>query len=250
MAANYMLVVLNVLIAGLPVWSTYEFPGYLVYLGLAVLFLALLCWNRAGEFLVVRLVFRAKPLPSDALIAPPVQKYLSSAAIRRTMLEENCAVYYANSRIPYFMPVSKQSVVISLALENHLIADGTKILERGVCQEAYVPQYVFSRRLLLLAILIDVIMIRLVELWTVFFAFMAKAICAIAMVIATGAIFEGPKELYNAISWGKVMGLLAVKINDWFNYIQDKFIEWLMKTTKANSFSFLKEESRVQISQR
>ena len=246
MIKNYILTAANVLIAGWFLCLMFDPAFYLFYLTIAMLFLALLCWNAVGELLVVYIVFRARRMPVDALIAPVLQEYLTSETTNRNLLEEGCTVYYADSKVPFFLPVSRRRAVISLALENALIEYGAGVLRRGVPPETYIPQILFSRRLLLLAILVDSIMLRVMELLTIALAFLTRILFAFIVAIVTGAIFDNPKAIWNSLSIGYFLGAVVVKINDAYNYVQDKIIEWLMKGIKAYSFAFITEDNAVR----
>lgn len=94
--------------------------------------------------------------------------------------------------------------------------------------------------MLLLSIVGYTIILRFIELWTIFFAFAVRAILVLVMVIATGSIFESAKDIGNAISFGSFLGNMVLKINNIINSLQDKIIELIMMFTIENSINTLK----------
>ena len=149
---NYMLAALNVAVAGLPFLVGWDLVLYGVYCGFAVLLLGLTAWNPVGDWLSILFVFYAKAVPEEALIMPALRRYLREAISGKGYLKPKCRFYYAESRIPYFIPISRKRVVLSLALEDYLIHDYDENLYRDVPDEAYIPNLVLSRKTLLLSI--------------------------------------------------------------------------------------------------
>lgn len=120
---NYMLAALNVAVAGLPFLVGWDLVLYGVYCGFAVLLLGLTAWNPVGDWFSILFVFYAKAVPEEALIMPALRRYLREAISGKGYLKPKCRFYYAESRIPYFIPISRKRVVLSLALEDYLIRD-------------------------------------------------------------------------------------------------------------------------------
>lgn len=164
---NYMLAALNVAVAGLPFLVGWDLVLYGVYCGFAVLLLGLTAWNPVGDWFSILFVFYAKAVPEEALIMPALRRYLREAISGKGYLKPKCRFYYAESRIPYFIPISRKRVVLSLALEDYLIRDYDGSLYRDVPDEAYIPKLVLSRKALLLSIFCYVLILRFIELWMV-----------------------------------------------------------------------------------
>lgn len=238
---NYGLAALNVAVAGLPILAGWDVSLYLIYWGLALLLLAMVVWNPVGELCVVWFVFHARRVPDEALIMPALRRYLRDATSKGDYLKQKCRFYYAESRIPYFIPISRERVVLSLALEDYLIQDHTGALYRDVPKEAYIPKMVFSRRLILLSILCYVLILRFIEVWTIVAVALVRFIGAVVMMIVTGAFFEGLGKMLEAICVGVALGTIAWKINEWFSFIQDKIVEFLMERTMKGTFDYLKK---------
>ena len=173
---NYMLAALNVAVAGLPFLVGWDLVLYGVYCGFAVLLLGLTAWNPVGDWFSILFVFYAKAVPEEALIMPALRRYLREAISGKGYLKPKCRFYYAESRIPYFIPISRKRVVLSLALEDYLIHD-----------------------------------------------------------------YEGVHKMMEAIWIGAALGKVVWKINECFNFIQDKMVEFVMKRTMTGTFDYLKK---------
>jgi len=182
---NYMLAALNVAVAGLPFLVGWDLVLYGVYCGFAVLLLGLTAWNPVGDWLSILFVFYAKAVPEEALIMPALRRYLREAISGKGYLKPKCRFYYAESRIPYFIPISRKRVVLSLALEDYLIHDYDENLYRDV------P--------------------------------------------------DGVHKMMEAIWIGAALGKVVWKINECFNFIQDKMVEFVMKRTMTGTFDYLKK---------
>ena len=175
---NYMLAALNVAVAGLPFLVGWDLVLYGVYCGFAVLLLGLTAWNPVGDWFSILFVFYAKAVPEEALIMPALRRYLREAISGKGYLKPKCRFYYAESRIPYFIPISRKRVVLSLALEDYLIHDYDGNLYRDVPDEAYIPNLVLSRKTLLLSIFCYVLSLRFIELWTIIAAVIVRLVFA------------------------------------------------------------------------
>lgn len=245
MAKNYMLSAVLMLLQGLFCWINWGITAYFSYLVVAAVCLLLLSWSTLGDILILRLVFRAQPMPGSAQMAPAVRAYLEDCKFRGDLSSKTCTAYYADSEVRYFMPVSRRRVVISLALQDELISAGPIILFRGVPSESYIPAVMLSRRVLLLSILGVLAILYVAEILATLIAFVTKAICSLAMLIATGAIFYGLRAIWNAIALGRALGSLVLKIQDLFQLLEDRLIEWLMRFTAACSFRSLQHDNVV-----
>ena len=211
------------------------------YLGFALLFLALTLWNPVGDYIAILFALRADPLPANALIAPAVQNYLSAAGNQGLLSDLKCKVFYTQSTVPYLLPLGKNRIVLSLGLEDWLLQNPDSLF-RAVPREAYEPKLILSRKALLISVVCYIAVIRFMELWAIFFAVAIKAITALAMMIATGAFFEGVREMVNATLWGFALGIIIMKINEWVNYVQDKFVNWIMDSLMKSSVQMLEHE--------
>lgn len=242
---NYAVAAVNILVSSLPLFATWDPIVGICYCGIAVLLLALLSWNIVGDFIVVLFILHAKEVPSNALIAPSLQRYLRYLLNHELKNQRAPSLYYADSKIPYYMPVSARSAVVSLALEDRLQRNGERLLIQGVPKDAYVPKIMISRKVALLSLASYAIVIRIMELWAIFFAVAVKAIMALVMPITSGALFGSAREMVNAASFGSAIGRIILKINDVASYIQDKLIDFAMKITCSNSYRIIEESSQV-----
>lgn len=242
---NYGLAAVNVLVSSLPIFATWDPIVGICYCGIVGLLLVLLSWNVVGDFIVVMFILHAREVPSNALIAPSLQRYLRHLSNHDLKNQRTPSLYYADSKIPYYMPISARNAVVSLALEDRLQRDGERLLIKGVPKDAYIPKIMVSRKVALLSLASYTIVIRIMEFWVIFFAVAVKAIMALAMLIASGALFGSASEMVNAASFGSAIGSIILKINDIANYIQDKLIDFAMKITCSNSYRIIEESSQV-----
>lgn len=132
-------------------------------------------------------------------------------------------------------------MVLSLALEDYLIHDYDGNLYRDVPDEAYIPNLVLSRKTLLLSIFCYVLILRFIELWTIIAAVIVRLVFAAIAVIVTGSFYEGVHKMMEAIWIGAALGKVVWKINECFNFIQDKMVEFVMKRTMTGTFDYLKK---------
>ena len=139
------------------------------------------------------------------------------------------------------IPISRKRVVLSLALEDYLIHDYDGNLYRDVPDEAYIPNLVLSRKTLLLSIFCYVLILRFIELWTIIAAVIVRLVFAAIAVIVTGSFYEGVHKMMEAIWIGAALGKVVWKINECFNFIQDKMVEFVMKRTMTGTFDYLKK---------
>lgn len=242
---NYMLSALCILLMGLFCWNSWGTTICLLFLASVFLYLLLLSGSPLGELLILHFIFRARPMPSSAAMAPAVQTYLESCKSQGKLSPKKHTAYYADSETRYFMPLSKRRVVISLALQDELIESGPVILFRGVPPESYIPAVMLSRRVLLLLILGIFLILWIAEKLAILTALFIKAICTLVMLLVTGAIFYGLHAIWNAIALGRALGSLITKIQDLFQPLEDRLIEWLMRFTATCSFQSLQNDSVV-----
>lgn len=124
-------------------------------------------------------------------------------------------------------------------LKAKIINQGVEFLIRSIPKERYENSFIYSRRVLLLSIVSYAIVLRFIELWIIFFAFAVRTIFALVMVIVTGSIFGSAQDVRNAISFGSILGKIAIKINDCVNSLQDKIIKLIVTLTMENSIRHL-----------
>ena len=244
---NYAVAAINILVSSLLLFAMWDSVVGLCYCGIVILLLALLSWNIAGDTIVILFILHAnaKEVPPNAQIVPCLQRYfryLSNHALKNRCTP---SPYYANSKNPYYIPVSVKNVVVSLALERRLQTDGEKLLIRGVPKDTYCTKTIISRKAALLSLASYAIAIRIMELCAILFAVAIKAIKALVMLITSGALFGGVREMGEAVSVGTAIGSIILKINEKVSYIQDKAIDLAMKITSSYSYRIIEESSQL-----
>lgn len=237
MIKNYCLTILNIIIAGLPILFIWEPKIYFCYFGSMCLFVLLSSWNPLGEIVII-LNLRAKKILHNRDMFFALNQYLKYL-LKNNLIEEQCSLYYTNIKFLSCFPISRKKLIVPLNMEDQIINKGDQFLINSIPKERYETSLMFSRRVLLLSIVGYAIVLRIIELWAIFFAFAVRAIFALVMVIATGSIFESAKDVGNAISFGTFLGNIAVKINDIVNSLQDKIINLIMTLTMENSIKSL-----------
>ena len=163
---------------------------------------------------------------------PALRRYLREAISGKGYLKPKCRFYYAESRIPYFIPISRKRVVLSLALEDYLIHDYDGNLYRDVPDEAYIPNLVLSRKTLLLSIFCYVLILRFIELWTIIAAVIVRLVFAAIAVIVTGSFYEGVHKMMEAIWIGAALGKVVWKINE---RLPNKCIRWRNRSRRRGA---------------
>ena len=221
---NYAVAATNILVSSIPLFATWDPIVGLCYCGIVILLLALLSWNIVGDYIVILFILHAREVSPNALITPSLQQYLRSLSNHELKNQRTPSLYYANSKVPYYIPVSAKNAVVSLALENRLQLDGERLLIKGVAEGCLHSKTIISRKAALLSLASYAIVIRIMELWAVFFAVAVKAIMALVMLIASGALFGSASEMVNAASLGSAIGSIILKINEIASYIQDKLV--------------------------
>lgn len=242
---NFAVAAANILVSSIPLFATWDPIIGLCYCGIAILLLALLSWNIVGDYIVILFILHAREIPPNALITPSLQRYLRYLSNHELKNKRTPSLYYANSKIPYYIPVSARNAVISLALENRLQLVGERLLIKGVPKDSYIPKTIISRKTALLSLASYAIVIWIMELWAIFFAVAVKAIMALVMLIASGALFGSVSEMVNTASLGSSIGSIILKINEIASYIQDKLVDFVMKITCINSYRIIEESSQV-----
>ena len=100
---NYAVAAANILVSSFPIFVTWDPIVGICYCGIAALLLALLSWNIVGDFIVVLFILHAKEVPSNALIAPSLQRYLRYLSNHELKNQHPPSLYYADSKIPYYI---------------------------------------------------------------------------------------------------------------------------------------------------
>ena len=131
---NYAVAATNILVSSIPLFATWDPIVGLCYCGIVILLLALLSWNIVGDYIVILFILHAREVSPNALITPSLQQYLRSLSNHELKNQRTPSLYYANSKVPYYIPVSAKNAVVSLALENRLQLDGERLLIKG-CAE-------------------------------------------------------------------------------------------------------------------
>lgn len=237
MIKNYCFAVFNVVIAGLPILFTWEPKIYFWFLGSMYIFISLTSWNPLGEIIII-LNLHAKKILHNEQMFFALNQYLKYL-LKNDLLEEQCALYYTNIQFLFCFPISRKKLIVPLCIENQIINQGIEFLIRSIPKERYENSFIYSRRVLLLSIVSYAIVLRFIELWIIFFAFAVRTIFALVMVIVTGSIFGSAQDVRNAISFGSILGKIAIKINDCVNSLQDKIIKLIVTLTMENSIRHL-----------
>ena len=245
MIKNYCLAVVNLLIVSLPILTIWEINFYLAYFAILIIIVFLLSWNFAGEMVIIKIIFNAKKMQSNADMFPILNAYLNEI-FKSNLMRKNVTIFYVDSLVPYYIPISKTRVVVSLALEQKIITEGQNFLFNKISENIYNLKLIYSRRILLLSLFVYIITIRVIELWTMVFAIMVKLICAIIIVCVNGALFGSGRDFVNSFLGGIALGSLFVKINDLFNLIQDKLVNWIMKISMSISFNYTVNSGRIK----
>ncbi len=237
MIKNFGLTTLNIFIAGLPILITWEPKLYFCYLGILCLFLLMLSWNPLGEIIII-LIIHAKKVPSNSYMFPALNQFLEHLVINNFM-EEPCSVYYSNIKSTICFPISRKKLIVPLNLEGKIIKQGKQFLIDSTAEEVYSFALIFSRRLLLLSIIGYIITFRIIEIWAIIFEFTVRIIFVLVMLLASGALFGSSKEVGNAISFGSLLGNVALKFNNIVNSVQINIVNLILKISMNNSIRYL-----------
>lgn len=238
MIKNFVLTILNICIAGLPILITWDSKIYFCYLGIICVFILMFSWNPFGEVIIV-FVLHAKRVPSNSYMFYTLNQYLEYLVINKIM-KEQCLAYYTDIKSTLCFPISRKRLIVPLNLESEIIKHGKQFLINFTSEEVYSSLLIFSRRLLLLSVVGYVITFRVMEVWEIIFAFAVKMIFALVMLLASGALFESSKEVGNAISFGSFLGDVALKINNIVNFIQVNIVNLIFKISMHNSIKYFK----------
>lgn len=247
MGKKLLLSAVNILIISIPLYFIWGLYGYLYAVTFQICLIMLLFWNILGDIVIQRMVFHGKSLPNNAEMKPAIDRYFHYLESKKIIdRDESKTVIWTNSSLAYFIPISERSFVVSIALQDALIKNGSKLLLENISDSTYMPGVLFPRKILLLTVFTYVVTLRFLEIWAIIFAFGVKVILSIAMIVATGALFETADDVCNAISLGSALGTIALKINEWVNYVQDKLVELLVRETVLGHFNVVKHEMSIK----
>ena len=233
------------MVSSIPFFATWDPIIGIYYCEISILLIALLSWNVIGDLIVTRFILHARKIPPNAVIAPILKRYLNYLKTEELKNQREPVLYYADSKIPYYIPVSKRYAVISLALEDRLQRNGEKVLIKGVPENAYAPNIIISQKVALLSLASYTVAIRIMELWAIFFAMAVKAIMILVMLITSGALYGNAREIINAASWGSAIGGVILKINNVVSYVQDKLVDFVMKEACSGSYKIIEESNQI-----
>lgn len=236
MIKNWGLTMLNIFIAGLPILITWEPKLYFYYLGILCLFLLMVSWNPLGEIIII-LTIHAKKVPSNSYMFSTLNQYLEYLVIKNFM-KEQCSVYYSDIKSTICFPISRKKLIVPLNLESKIIKQGKQFLIDSTSEEVYSFALIFSRKMLLLSIIGYRITFRIIEIWAVIFEFTVRIIFSLVMVLSSGALFGSSKEVGNAISFGYLLGNVALKYNNIVNSAQIKIVNLTLKISMDNSIRY------------
>lgn len=250
MSKNYILAFVNVLIFALPALFMYDVIIYLFYALFLVIIILLFAWNAIGDFIIVRVVYRGKKLPTTAMMKPSVDGYINYLRESGLVKAEKVRCYWANRRSNSFIQISPQCCLISNALDDPLIKYGAKLLINSVSAEMYKRSFLISRKVLLLSIVGYAITLRILELWAVFVVLFCRVLMAIVMLITSGSLFGTASEAYDAMTFGSLLGLFlgkgVIKLDKLINIVQDTISEFFANTAVDISINEIDCESIIR----
>lgn len=182
-------------------------------------------------------IFQGKAIPANAEMRPVIERYMNYLISTHVLEGPGSKILlWADSIQPYFIPISKRTFIVSISLQDELIQQGEQLLRTHVPSDVYSAGQINARKILLLTVFGYIVTLRLLELWAIIFAVAVKIVMSIVMLIVTGALFGTAKEAGDAISIGVVLGKLVLKMNDFANYLQDRFVEWFVRQTVLGHF--------------
>lgn len=230
MKKNLLLTIVNVLIIGLPIFLIWGAEFYFCSVLFQIVLIALLFWNTMGDIFVLNSVFHGKAISQNAQIKPMIDHYIGYLASNNHFdTASTIRIVWTNSNLPFFIPVSRRAFVVSLALQDSLIAEGERLLINNFPKTSYNQAELYSRKCLLLTLLGYKISLLFLEIWAVFMLFAMKVIMSIAMLAATGALFGSAQEALDALALGSFLGELFYKGNNAVSYIQDRLVEIMVR---------------------
>lgn len=247
MYRNLLLSTVNILVIGLPIYCIWGIEVYIWFILLQIVLIDLVFWNIIGDNILIDKIFHGKLIPNNSAIKPIVNRYINQLASNGIVtIMESKRIVYSDSKIAFFIPISPNTFIVSLSLQDLLIKQGIQLLTNHIPTSVYTPQVMYSRKFLLLTLWGYKIMLKTLELWAIFFALAVKAFMSIGIIIATGAIYGKISDVYNAISLGSTLGDIILKINDATGYIQDRLVEFFVKETVVGSFNAVKQELSIK----
>ncbi len=238
MGRNIIFSTVNILAIAVFFGLIWGIEGYAYAVAIQLLLVGLLCWNPVGDWIITKVVLQGKHIPAGAGMQVEIERYLRYL-VSANILEDKRPwhLLWTKGEKSYFLPVSSRFFVVTISLEDTIIKDGAKYLRATISNANYDQKLMHSRRILLLTALGYMIARWLLELWAIFFAAAVKILITLCVLLASGALFGSGADVAGWGSIGHAVGTIAVKINDAANYIQDKLVEWLIKTAVLTTIS-------------
>lgn len=235
---------INIIISGLPLLVILHPIVFLIYCGICVIFILLFCWNSLGDSLIVIHSCHARILENDDLIFPIIHKYNDFLRNKSFVANENVHYFYTDSQTPYWFSISKNTIIFSRILENSILDNGVNFFE-SISDKSYESKLLLSRKVVLLSVLCYNFIFFIMKIWMVFFSFAIKFMFSLVMVLVTGALFERPRDVLNAVHIGAFMGEIALFVNKVMCFIQDKMISFVMKKTCNDTLNFVENKNTI-----
>ena len=217
---NYFLAFFNIAISGLPLLLAFGFSVYLSYWLLLIIFLLCTSWNLSGDMIIISFVLKANRIHTSEAVMQFLQERFTPHTVAN--------FYCISNTIPFYFFINKKKIIISSALIQNL-----KISKE---MSLYIEdtKYIISRKILLLSLFGYTIASWIARVLTMLVALGVRICLAVVMFLATGGLWNSKKAM-KAISFGVLIGGMIVKINDFYNCISDKIIDWLLKKTLEGS---------------
>lgn len=166
-----------------------EFYFYALIFQIALV--ALLFWNTLGDVAVLHTVFHGKAIPRNVEMKPAIDRYLEYLASDDHFdSSDTIRVVWTDSKLPFFIPVSRKTFIVSVALQDLLIEQRESLLINNFPTSSYNHAVLYARKCLLLTILGYKLCLRFLEIWAVIFLYALKNIMSIVMLCVTGALFS------------------------------------------------------------
>lgn len=230
MKKNLLLTTINILIIGVPILLIWGAEFYFYSILFQVALIALLFWNTMGDVLVLHTVFHGKAIPKNAEMKPVIDHYIGYLASNSLFdTSDTIRVVWTDSNLPFFIPVSRKSFVVSLALQDSLIDKRENLLITSFPTSSYNQVELYARKCLLLTILGYKICLRFLEIWAVIFLYALKIIMSIVMLCVTGALFGSAQEILDSLALGSCLGELLNKLSNMLNYLQDRMVAFFVR---------------------
>lgn len=241
---NYVVTVMVSFMSGLP-FLFMEDVGYILFISditLIILYILLTCWNSIGDYIIINYVLKGRIIESDAAMLPYIVDFYYSKSQNK---DKKCKIYYTQSKIPYFILINPSNIIVSLGTEDRIINYKSDILCSAVPNEVFEKHSQYSRKILLLSLVIIPIVNKLIQLGTTLVFKFAEIVWGLAAVIASGALFGSGEDIVNSFSGGSLIGKILLKINELTSLVQDKIVELIVDFTQSKSFEYAESSNRI-----